>query len=561
MPGTFSPQQFVDKWARTELKERASYQEHFMDLCRLVGHPTPAEKDPTGEFFTFEAGVKKTGGEQGYADVWYRGHFAIEYKGKGKHPTLDAAYAQLQQYRENLENPPLLIVCDIEHWEIHTNFTGTAPNVEKFTNADIATSNRVRRMLHWLFDDPNQFHPGRTVEQVTTEAAEVFRIIADNMRAWEAAPQRIAHFLTKLVFCLFAEDIGLLPTTTSGRGVFSEILAETRERPNDFKPYAEGLFAAMQEGGSVLLRKIPWFNGGLFEDVAVEDLSAEALSALDRASRLDWSAIEPSIFGTLFERSLDPSKRAQLGAHYTSSDDIKLIVEPVLMAPLRREWAAIQAEAAPLRERYDAALQTSTRAAQARLASQLNALREKMLSRLRSVTVLDPACGSGNFLYVALQRLKDLEKEVITSPLFANLTLAYPEVHPRQLYGIEKNEIAHDLASIVVWIGYLQWLDNNGYTGLFKREPILEPIDNIHQMDAILAYDADGNPVEPEWPDADVIVSNPPFLGGSRILSELGEAYQADLWRLYEGRVPGAADLVTYWFERARAYVGSGKVK
>ncbi|NLE53147.1 MAG: class I SAM-dependent DNA methyltransferase, partial [Chloroflexi bacterium] len=446
MPGTFSPQQFVDKWARTELKERASYQEHFMDLCRLVGHPTPAEKDPTGEFFTFEAGVKKTGGEQGYADVWYRGHFAIEYKGKGKHPTLDAAYAQLQQYRENLENPPLLIVCDIEHWEIHTNFTGTAPNVEKFTNADIATSTRVRRMLHWLFDDPNQFHPGRTVEQVTTEAAEVFRIIADNMRAWEAAPQRIAHFLTKLVFCLFAEDIGLLPTTTSGRGVFSEILAETRERPNDFKPYAEGLFAAMQEGGSVLLRKIPWFNGGLFEDVAVEDLSAEALSALDRASRLDWSAIEPSIFGTLFERSLDPSKRAQLGAHYTSSDDIKLIVEPVLMAPLRREWAAIQAEAAPLRERYDAALQTSTRAAQARLASQLNALREKMLSRLRSVTVLDPACGSGNFLYVALQRLKDLEKEVITSPLFANLTLAYPEVHPRQLYGIEKNEIAHDLA-------------------------------------------------------------------------------------------------------------------
>ena len=558
---TLTPSQFVEKWARTELKERASYQEHFMDLCRLVGHATPAELDPTGEFFTFEAGVKKTGGEQGYADVWYRGHFAIEYKGKDKYPTLDAAYQQLLQYRENLENPPLLIVCDIEHWEIHTNFTGTAPNVERFTNADIATSTRVRRMLRWMFDDPNQFHPGRTVEQVTTEAAEVFRIIADNMRAWEAAPQRIAHFLTKLVFCLFAEDIGLLPTTSSGRGVFTEIITETRERPNEFKQYAEDLFAAMKEGGSVLLRKIPWFNGGLFEDVAVEDLSAEALSALDRASRLDWSAIEPSIFGTLFERSLDPSKRAQLGAHYTSSEDIKLIVEPVLMAPLRRAWDAIQAEAAPLRAQYDDALRTSTRAAQARLAGQLNALREKMLDRLRSVTVLDPACGSGNFLYVSLQRLKDLEKEVITSPLFANLTLALPEVHPRQLYGIEKNEIAHDLASIVVWIGYLQWLDNNGYTGLFKREPILEPIDNIHLMDAILAYDADGNPVEPEWPAADVIVSNPPFLGDKKMLRELGDDYVATLRRRYAGRVPGGADLVTYWFEKARAQIATGQAR
>ena len=561
MPGSFTPQQFADKWARTELKERASYQEHFMDLCRLVGHPTPAEMDPTGEFFTFEAGVKKTGGEQGYADVWYRGHFAIEYKGKGKHASLERAYAQLLQYRENLENPPLLIVCDIENWEIHTNFTGTAPKVLTFTNADIATSTRVRRMLHWMFEDPNQFHPGRTVEQVTTEAAEVFRIIADNMRNWKAEPQRIGRFLTKLVFCLFAEDIGLLPAASSGRGIFSEIVTETREYPSKFKQYAEELFAAMKEGGSVLLRDIPWFNGGLFEDVAVEDMDFDALTALARAARLDWSAVEPSIFGTLFERSLDPSKRAQLGAHYTSRADILDIVEPVLMAPLRREWADIQAKAAPLRAQYDAALQSSTRAAQARLAGKLNALREQMLDRLRSVTVLDPACGSGNFLYVALQLLKDLEKEVITSPLFANLTLAMPEVHPRQLFGIEKDPIAHDLASIVVWIGYLQWLDNNGYTGLLKREPILEPLDNIRLMDAILAYDADGNPVEPEWPDADVIVSNPPFLGGKRLRTELGDRYVDDMFRLWDGRVPREADLVTYWFEKARAAIERGTAK
>ena len=166
---TLTPQQFSDKWERADLKERASYQEHFMDVCRLVDHPTPAEKDPAGEFFTFEAGVKTATGGQGYADVWYRDHFAIEYKGKGKYPDLDAAYQQLQRYRENLGNPPLLVVCDIDHWEIHTNFTGTAKVVHRFTNRDIATTRRVQRLLHNLFYDPYQFHPDRTAEQVTAD--------------------------------------------------------------------------------------------------------------------------------------------------------------------------------------------------------------------------------------------------------------------------------------------------------------------------------------------------------------------------------------------------------
>lgn len=550
-----TPQQFVEKWARTELKESASAQSHFNDLCRLVGHKTPAELDPAGSFFTFEAGVQKIGGGQGYADVWYKDHFAIEYKGKGKYDTLDGAYQQLLRYRENLGNPPVLVVCDIENWEIHTNFTGTEKHVFAFTNADVATSRRVLRMLHWLFEDPYQFHPDRTTEQVTGDAAEVFGIIAENMRAWDAAPDRIAHFLTKLVFSLFAEDVGLLPAGLSGRGIFTEIVSEARKNPANFVTYTEQLFRAMADGGSVLLRDIPWFDGNLFDDVQVEPLSFEAMNALEKACLLDWSAVEPAIFGTLFERSLDPSKRAQLGAHYTSRDDILLIVEPVLMQPLRREWEQIQEQAGPIRAQYDAALNGGTRRQVKALGDKLHALREDMLERLRSVTVLDPACGSGNFLYVALQLLKDLEKEVINSPLFANLTLAYPEVHPRQLYGIEINPIAHDLASIVVWIGYIQWQQNNGY--LSFKEPILEPLDNIRLMDAILAYDADGNPVEPEWPAVDVIVSNPPFLGGYKRREQLGEDYLAALFELYDQRVPNDADLVCYWYERAREHLAT----
>jgi hypothetical protein len=252
----YTPQQFVDKWNRTELKERASYQEHFMDLCHLVGHRTPAEKDPDGTFFTFEAGVKTSTGGQGYADVWYKGHFAIEYKGKGKYDTLDAACQQLLKYRENLGNPPLLIVCDIENWEIHTNFTGTVPVVHRFHNQDINTLNRVQRMLRWLFEDPEQFHPDRTAAEVTADAAGVFKDIADNMRAWDAAPQRIAHFLTKIVFCLFAEDVGLLPAGVSGKGLFTEIIGQTRTKPGDFVLYAHQLFEAMAQGGKVQFRDI-----------------------------------------------------------------------------------------------------------------------------------------------------------------------------------------------------------------------------------------------------------------------------------------------------------------
>jgi very-short-patch-repair endonuclease len=554
----YTPQQFVEKWERAELKERASYQEHFTDLCHLVGHKTPAEEDPKGEFFTYEYGVQKSGGGQGFADVWYQGHFAIEYKGKGKYRDLNEAYQQLLRYREALHNPPLLVVCDIEHWEIRTNFTSTPTVLTSFTNRDILQPD-IQRLLRALFYDPNLLHPNRTTDQVTAEAADLFKDIADEMRG-SVPPERLAHFLTRLIFCLFAEDVGLLPVSPSGRGLFTEIVEETRWHPELFPPYIEQLFTAMADGGHVQFRPVRYFDGTLFNNITVEALSYAALEKLEQACRLDWAAVEPAIFGTLFERVIDPAKRAQLGLHYTSRQDIELIVEPVLMAPLRREWAAIQAEAEPLRDAYDAAATTRD---QQDLAAELRALRDRMLARLRTVTVLDPACGSGNFLYVALQLLKNLEKEVITHPLWNSdaLPAEEPQVHPRQLYGIEINEIAHDLASIVVWIGYIQWYIANGYRTIFEREPVLEPLDNVRQMDAILAFDDAGNPVEPEWPAVDVIVSNPPFLGGKKMRSELGDQYVDAIFDLWQGRVPHEADLVTYWFEKARGMIERGKAK
>lgn len=180
-------------------------------------------------------------------------------------------------------------------------------------------------------------------------------------------------------------------------------------------------------------------------------------------------------------------------------------------------------------------------------------------AEIASVRVLDPACGSGNFLYVALKELLDLEKEVVTFAATKGLVSFFPQVTPQQLYGIEVNSYAHELASIVVWIGYIQWLRDNGFGQ--PTEPILKPLHNIWHRDAVLDFDTNGKPVEPAWPDADVMIGNPPFLGGKRMRAELGDAYVDNLFTLYNGRVPHEADLVTYWFERARARIAAGVTK
>jgi hypothetical protein len=547
MPPTLLPQEFVAKWRSSTLKERSAAQEHFIDLCRLVGHPTPAEADPEGTTFTFEAGASTQRGGRGWADVWKRGFFAWEYK--GKHANLDAAYGQLLQYRESLLNPLLLIVSDIDQIVVHTNFTNTVKQVFRITLDDLLRPEGLRQ-LQSIFFNPEAFRAPQTTEQVTLAAAREFARLADLLRKWQEDAHQTAHFLIRLLFCLFAEDIGLLP-----QKLFSRLLERTRARPHVFAQQLQQLFAAMATGGWFGAEEIAYFNGRLFDDDSVLELDSDGLEILHRVCALDWSSIEPSIFGTLFERSLDPGKRAQLGAHYTSKEDILLIVEPVLMAPPRRRWEEVQARAKDLAARRDAA----SGGQRTRLDNELRSLLVGFAGEIAQLKVLDPACGSGNFLYVALKQLLDLEKEVITTAGDLGVGTFFPSVSPEQLRGIEVNEYAHELAQVTVWIGYIQWLHDNGF-GL-PSEPILKPLDTIKQMDAILTFDAEGRPVEPEWPEADVIIGNPPFLGDKKMRAELGHTYVENLRKFYEGRVPGGADLVTYWFERARSLIAEGQAK
>jgi len=550
MPVQIDLPTFIAKWQRSALTERSAAQQHFLDLCAVLGEPTPATADPDGSSYTFEKGARKSDGGSGWADVWKRRHFAWEYK--GKHKDLKAAYRQIQQYREDLENPPLLVVCDLDRFEVHTNFTNTVKAVYAFNLDNLARNAPTPtcalpplEVLRAAFTRPDLLRPNRTTASVTEDAAREFAALAESLRRRGEDPEATAHFLMRLLFCLFAEDIGLLPER-----LFTTLIERTRTRPTDFAARLGLLFAAMTTGGSFGADDIAHFNGGLFADATTLPLAADDLATLARAAALDWASIEPAIFGTLFERSLDPTKRSQLGAHYTGRDDILLIVEPVLMAPLRRRWATVQEEARAIIARRDAA----SGGARTRQQQALERLLLAFTDEIAAVRVLDPACGSGNFLYVALKRLLDLWKEVSAFAAASGVAGLLPyTVGPQQLYGIELNVYAHELASVVVWIGYIQWLHDNGFG--IPDSPILKPLHNIRHMDAMLAYDKAGHPVEPAWPEADVIIGNPPFLGGSKLRRELGDAYVEDLWSLYTGRVPGGADLVCYWFERARALV------
>jgi type II restriction/modification system DNA methylase subunit YeeA len=558
--------EFVRRWKINSQTERASAQSHFSDLCEVLGEQSPTESDPTGERYAFEKRVSKTRGGTGFADVWLRDRFAWEYK--VRHRNLQKAYEQLNDYREDLGNPPLLVVCDFERFEVHTNFTATKKRVYAF-NLDDLNRNQVTAscplppldVLRALFGDYNVLRPEHTDAYVTQEAAKLFSKLAERMELEErnlgAARAEIAHFLMRLLFCLFADSIGLLPD----RVFRNMVQSDDRFRPQKFLRKLKLLFEAMsQEDGIFGALTIKYFNGGLFDNASVIPLDLADLGILyDVSKNYDWSHVAPAIFGTLFERSLDPARRSLIGAHYTSEEDILLLIEPVLVRPLRQRWESVKQRILEARE-IERAEEAARNSRQARLRVDLPS--EKLLGEwieeLTAVRVLDPACGSGNFLYLALRKMLDLWLEATQFAAEQGISMVVSKmVSPKQLFGIETEFYAHELASVVVWIGFLQWKHEHAVHD--DREPILEKLTNIENGDAILRYDAEGKPYEPEWPKADFIVGNPPFLGSRRLRRELGDQYVDDLFALYEGRVPHEVDLVTYWFSKSFAEVQSSQ--
>ena len=409
--------------------------------------------------------------------------------------------------------------------------------------ADAAT----RDKLKWAMSDTARLRPGESRQALTERAAATFAVLAQSLRERGHEPQAVAHFVNRLVFCMFAEDVGLLPAD-----MFTRMLRQARKQPEEFADMARTLFGAMAAGGLVGFETVAWFNGGLFDDDAALPLEKSEIETTLEAAALDWSEIDPSILGTLFERGLDPDKRSQLGAHYTDRDKIMRIVEPVVVRPWLAEWEAAKSE---ITGRLDRAAAARSQSAKSQHRGQAERRLRAFLERLREFTVLDPACGSGNFLYLALHALKDLEHRVQLEAEAMGLQRAFPAVGPANVRGIEINAYAAELARVSVWIGEIQWMRRNGFSE--SRDPILKPLETIECRDAILTREGG----EPEWPAADVVIGNPPFLGGKLLNTHLGEAYVSRIFKVFAGRVPAEADLVCYWFVKAGEHIEALRAK
>jgi hypothetical protein len=599
-------QDFESRWRKSGGAERANYGLFLQDFCDLLGvpRPDPTTDNPAQDAYVLERAVTfdDGGGKQttGRIDLYKRGCFVLETKqgtitpdeqaaaekaqlglpaekrrkghavrGTAKwEQMMKAAYEQALRYVRALPasepRPPFILVVDVGHcFDVYSNFAGVGDNYVPFPDSGhyrfflpALAKPELRAQLHQLFTDPQQLDPSRRAALVTRQLAGYLAGLSTQLEKAGHASDVVAQFLMRCLFTMFAEDVELIPAD-SFKGLLASY-AETEESRGYLPDALEGLWAVMDKGGfsPELRKKLRRFNGQLFHEAKALPLNADQIKLLEQAAAANWTEVEPAIFGTLLERALDPTERHSLGAHYTPRRYVERLVLPTVIEPLRREWAAAQAASA-------------TKLEEGKGKKVVDAAREellKFLRRLTSVKVLDPACGSGNFLYVTLEHLKRLEGEVLTTlaQLGGSGRLELGDgttVSPRQLLGMELNPRAAAIADVVLRIGYLQWhLRTHGLTQL--AEPLLDNYQNIKQQDAVLGHNADYSKTWPaEWPAADFIVGNPPFVGDKAMRRALGDDYVTSLRKTYAGQVPESADLVMYWWQRAAQLAASGKVE
>jgi hypothetical protein len=606
---------FIVRWSAASGSERANYQLFVTELCRLldVEPPQPAFADAGENAYVFERRVTFRHGDGsesvGFIDCYRRGAFVLEAKKlkTGGAQTFDDALlrarAQAENYARALPStegrPPFLVVVDVGNViELYSEFSRSGatytpypdPRSHRIAIADFLRDD-IRERLRLLFTDPLALDPSRQTARVTREIAAHLAEVAKSLEGAGHAAEAVAGFLTRCLFSMFAEDVALMP-----KGAFSELLKSLKEAPEQFIPMIGELWRAMDKGEfSIAIRAaLPRFNGKLFKSPEAGSLvlpvTKQHIQLLIEAAKADWTQVEPAIFGTLLERALDPKERHALGAHYTPRAYVERLVLPTVIEPLRKEWSNVQAAAV---------LQGNV----GRHKEAVTELRN-FHHRLCALRVLDPACGSGNFLYVTLEHMKRLEGEVLNQlhDLGETQSLLEAEgltVDPHQFLGLELNPRAAAIAELVLWIGYLQWHFRTQGSGL-PPSPILKDFKNIECADAVLAFDSvdfvldnngipvsrwDGrsfktHPVTGEqvpdeaartplqryqsprraaWPAADVVVGNPPFIGASTMRAALGDGY-VDALRSVWGDVPESADFVMFWWHHAADLVAQGKI-
>jgi len=613
-------EEFIKAWEDNSAGESATAQQHFLELCTALDVPHPTPQEQKNLIYRFEMPVKVVG-KQGkgtsteFLDVYKKDHFIWENKqgseegdqrrGHGRRGTklwrdaMAAAYLQAKRYAAWLpgDPPPFLIVCDVgHHIEIWNDFSRKGKHYKKRPSrrcsyAELRDPKNVD-YLRRVMTDPMSLDPASYQEEVTRKVAATLANLAKSLEGAGHAPATTSQFLMRCIFTMFAEDVELLPSMS-----FTKLLQGFLENPSGLTPQLEHLWKSMNDGGFLLgIGEVRKFNGGLFENPTALELTAEQIKQLHEAATHDWENVEPTVFGTLLERALDPVERHKLGAHFTPRAYIEQVVRPTVIEPLRNEWLAVQHSVFPILGDTE-----TPKTADVKKAAKLV---RKFHHALCQVRVLDPACGTGNFLFVTYDLLKDLEKEVLDYLVDLGeqrgLQLAGAMVMPAQMLGIEKNPRAREVADLVLWIGHLQRLRNdNAFEAI--QEPIISESRHIHCKDAVLEWDgdrvprldADGNEVQvwdqrttktdpvtgrevpddsamvtiydypnarqAQWPQADFIVSNPPFVGAGPMRATLGNGYTEAL-RAAWNHIPESADLVMYWWDRAAELTRAGKI-
>ncbi|MBZ0124843.1 MAG: class I SAM-dependent DNA methyltransferase, partial [Rhodocyclaceae bacterium] len=610
-----SIERFIARWQAAGGSERANYQLFVGELTELLGlpRPDPARDDTRDNAYVFERRVRFRHGDgsesHGFIDCYRRGAFVLEAKrikangGKGFDDALQRARGQAESYARALPaeegRPPFLVVVDVGNViELYAEFSRSGatytpfpdPRSHRIRLTDFRDA-AIRERLAALWLDPLSLDPTRATARVTREVAERLAEVAKALEGAGHDAETVAGFLSRCLFTMFAEDVELLPRR-DGKGAFTLLLESLKDDPAQFVPLVGELWRAMDTGEfSVAIRAaLPRFNGKLFKTPLVLPLTREQIGLLIKASSADWTQVEPAIFGTLLERALDPSERHALGAHYTPRAYVERLVLPTVIEPLRASWSHVQA----------AALLLANEGKVKEAIAELRAFHH----RLCELKVLDPACGSGNFLYVTLEHMKRLEGEVLNQLDEIGHTQAMLEteglsVDPHQFLGLEINPRAAAVAEMVLWIGYLQWhFRTRGH--VMPPQPVLKDFRNIECRDAVLAYDSveyvtdargvpvsrwDGkttkkhpvtgedvpdesaqvpleryvNPRRADWPRADVVVGNPPFIGSAGMRQALGDGYVEALRGAW-GDMPESADFVMYWWHKAAGLVRAGEL-
>ncbi len=586
---------FIARWQGQEGgQERANYALFLSELCDVlgVGRPDPASAHADANDYVFERVVKETARDGTVSskriDLYKRDCFILEAKqsrlsgdkspGQPTLPGLSAgprgrrgadrawdvlmlnARRQAEDYVRLLpathEPPPFVLVCDVGHCiEVYANFRRDGKAYDQFPDRrsfrvyleDLRDA-AVRERLCQIWTDPMALDPSRHAAKVTRDIATRLAKVSKALEDAGHPPEDVAMFLMRLLFTMFAEDVDLLP-----RDCFKALLTDCETKPAIFPGMLEELWRAMDEGtfSATIREKVRRFNGEFFKNRRALPLPKEEIGELRRAAEHNWRDVEPAIFGTLLEQALDPAERRRLGAHYTPRAYVERLVIATVIDPLRAEWAEVLSTAE--RQKADGRSADAIKTVQA------------FLDKLCETRVLDPACGTGNFLYVALELMKRLEGEVLEA--LADLGgqealtgLGGHTVDPHQFLGLELNPRAAAIAELVLWIGHLQWHVRT--KGGEPNEPILHAFHNIKAMDAVLTWDGAPlprfqagretypNPRRPKWPEADFIVGNPPFIGGKDIRARMGDGYAEALWAAH-AHMNESADFVMYWWDRA----------